>query len=259
MPSICKLPRDSGVTEVAPLEAPLFIADLHLSWRKIAVAKRFFHFLKNEALHYKELFILGDLFEFWVGDDAGFIAFPVSRALREYRDAGHCIYLMPGNRDTLLGEDFARASGATLIQSSIAVTFEDKRILLAHGDEWCTLDTDYQKFREMLRSEKFQKEAFSMNFLSRILWALRARKESIRQKREKTLEEMDVVKASFREAAAKKNCRYIIHGHTHRPASYEAEDLMRIVLPDWRENGDRAPLWGYAEIPPSSNPRLVLF
>ena len=259
MTSICKLPRECGAADVAPLEAPLFIADLHLSWRKIAVAKRFFHFLKNEALNYKELFILGDLFEFWVGDDAGFIAFPVTRALREYADSGHRIYLMPGNRDTLLGDDFARASGATIIQSSIAVTFEDKRILLAHGDEWCTLDTDYQKFRELLRSEKFQKEAFSMNFLSRILWALRARKESIRQKREKTLEEMDVVEASFREAAAKNNCRYIIHGHTHRPATYEATDLMRIVLPDWREEGAPAPLWGYAEISPSSEPKLVLF
>lgn len=253
-----KLPCECGVSAIEPLENPVFIADLHLSWRKIGTARRFFQFLRDEAPRFKELLILGDLFEFWVGDDSSFIALPVSRALRRYAEAGHKVYLMQGNRDVLLGEDFAERSGATLVRSSIAVTAAGHRILIAHGDEWCTLDTDYQNFRALSRSEEFQRKAFSMRVLTRIFWALKARRTSILHKKKKTQEQMDVVEAIVEECASALECCYVIHGHTHRPAVHSGKQLTRIVLPSWEIGSERKDSWGWAEVDPTRGPLLIL-
>lgn len=241
------LPRDATTRIIEPLSNPVFIADIHLSWRKWAIGRRFFSFLSREALRYNELFILGDLFEFWIGDEALFLASPVIKALKRFSDTGRRLYVMHGNRDVLLGTEFARRTGARLIESPSVVDLNGQRILLAHGDEWCTLDADYQAFRRLVRSEDFQKKAFSMALPVRLIWALRARSISKRHKARKTPEQMDVVEASVIEAARKAHCSAVIHGHTHKPALYESDALTRLVLPDWREETALSPSrcgWG---------------
>ena len=258
MPHVKKLPYISGATVVAPLVNPIFIADLHLSWRKLGAARTFLDFLENEAKCFHELFILGDLFEFWLGDDASFLAFPISRALKKYSQSGHKIYLMQGNRDALLGEDFANLCGATLLAGPLAVTCGKHNILIAHGDEWCTLDKPYQEFRELLRSEKMQKKAFSMSILSRLVWALRARKRSIQYKTQKTREEMDVVQSLVFEKAKSLNCPFIVHGHTHQPAVHKKDGVTRIVLPDWRLGNSEKKQYGWVQIDLAQGPQLVL-
>ncbi len=258
MPCVTKLPRDCGATEVALLENPVFIADLHLSWRKLETARTFLRFLKTEALGFHELFILGDLFEFWLGDDTGFVAWPVIKALKRYTEAGHKLFLMQGNRDALLGDDFAKACGATLLAAPQAVRVGDFNILIAHGDEWCTLDAAYQEFRSLLRSKEFQEKAFSMSFISRLVWALRARKRSKQYKTQKTREEMDVVEAIVFEKATALHCPFIVHGHTHRPSVHFVDGFTRFVLPDWRFENPKKRQYGWVEIDPVKGPQLVL-
>ncbi len=258
MARVTKLPRDSGATGVAPLVNPIFIADLHLSWRKLGAARAFFQFLKTDATRYEELFILGDLFEFWLGDDTAFLARPVIRALKSYVDSGHKLYFVQGNRDALLGEDFAKACGGTLLATPQAVTFGELNILIAHGDEWCTLDKPYQEFRKLLRSKDFQEEAFSMSVISRLIWALRARKRSIQYKTQKTREEMDVVEADVFKKAKALNCPFIVHGHTHKPAVHYVDGFMRLVLPDWRFEDAKKIQYGWVEIDPVNGPLLIL-
>ncbi len=258
MARVTKLPRDSGVTKVAPLVNPIFIADLHLSWRKLGAARAFLRFLKTDATRYQELFILGDLFEFWLGDDTAFFARPVIRALQNYVRSGHKLYFMQGNRDALLGEDFAKSCAGTLLVAPQAVSYGSQNILIAHGDEWCTLDQPYQEFRKLLRSKDFQEKAFSMSFLSRLIWALRARKRSIQYKTQKTREEMDVVERVVFEKAKALNCSFIIHGHTHKPAVHFVDGFTRLVLPDWRFEDSAKRQYGWVEIDPVKGPQLVL-
>ncbi len=108
--------------------------------------------MRETAPHYRELFVLGDLFEFWLGDDAAWIAYPVTRAFQKYAASGGRLYFMQGNRDVLLGEDYARLCGGELLKPQTVVQQTGgPRILLSHGDEWCLLDTDYQAFRKMVR------------------------------------------------------------------------------------------------------------
>lgn len=253
------LPRDAATRSVEPLVNPVFIADIHLSWRKRPIARRFLAFLSQEALGFNELFILGDLFEFWIGDEALFVAFPVINALKRFTDTGRKLYVMPGNRDVLLGVEFARCTGAALIASPTVVTYQGKRILLAHGDEWCTLDADYQAFRARVRSEAFQRQALSMSLPMRLIWALRARSLSKRHKTQRTAEQMDVVKESFLADAEKEKCDSIVHGHTHKPALYEEGSISRLVLPDWKEETDESPSrYGWAQVNSDGSLKLVV-
>lgn len=253
------LPRDAATRFVEPPHNPVFVADIHLSWRKRHIARRFLAFLSQEALGFDELFILGDLFEFWIGDEALFVASPVIKALKRYTGTGRKLYVMPGNRDVLLGAHFAHRTGATLITSPTVVTCHGKRILLAHGDEWCTLDPDYQAFRARVRSEAFQRQALSMALPMRLIWALRARSLSKRHKTQRTPEQMDVVKASFLADAEKENCQAIVHGHTHKPALYEEGPVTRLVLPDWKEEtDDSSSRYGWAQVDSQGTLKLVV-
>ncbi len=258
MARVTKLPRECGATDLAPLESPVFIADLHLSWRKRDAARAFFTFLKTDAQKFKELFILGDLFEFWLGDDTAFLARPVITALKNYVQSGHKVYFLQGNRDALLGDDFAKACGGTLLTAPLALSCGKFNILIAHGDEWCTLDHPYQEFRALLRSKDFQEKAFSMSFILRLIWALRARKRSIQYKTQKTREEMDVVEPVLFEKAKSLHCPFIIHGHTHKPAVHYVEGFTRLVLPDWRFEDAKKIQYGWVEIDPVKGPQLVL-
>ena len=201
-----KAPCVSGLTDMAPLSRPVFVSDLHLSGRNKKTVLGFLWFLKTQAKRFDELFLLGDIFEYWIGDDASSPAEPLARALRKYASLGKRVYLMQGNRDFLLGEDFARHCGAELVADGIVVQCADSRILLSHGDKWCTLDDEYQDFRRQMHDESFQLMALRMTVQERIDFAKKARAQSKRTKTDRSREMMDVVLADVRNEVLSRNC-----------------------------------------------------
>ena len=243
-----KAPCVSGITEMAPLSRPVFVSDLHLSGRNKKTVLGFLWFLKTQAKNYDELFLLGDIFEYWIGDDASSPAEPLARALRKYATLGKRVYLMQGNRDFLIGEDFARHCGAELVADGTVVDCSGKRILLSHGDKWCTLDDEYQEFRRQMHDEAFQLMALRMTVEERIDFAKKARAQSKKTKTERSREMMDVVYDDVACEVSAKNCAHVIHGHTHRPAHYVYDNFTRTVIPDWDLDDKNRPRKGWVEI-----------
>lgn len=217
----------------------LFISDLHLSAHMPETAARFLAFLENQARHAAQLTILGDLFDYWAGDDDlddpfnhGIIA-----ALRKLADNGVAIAFMPGNRDFLIGPDFAAAAGIELIPDPLLREIDGKPTLLTHGDMLCTEDLDYQQFRAMVRAPEWQ-SAFLARPLAarkREIEALRARSEI--EKQTKPLAIMDAAPTAVAEFLEKYAAAAMIHGHTHRQGrhlhSLGERSCPRWVLGDW--------------------------
>lgn len=255
-----KAPAMSGVDCVDDVRRPVFIADLHLSGRSKRTLLSFWWFMQTRARRFRELFILGDFFEYWIGDDACSPAEPIARVLRNYAASGHRIFLMQGNRDFMLGEDFARHCGATLIRPQVVITVAGRRILLSHGDEWCTLDADYQAFRQEVRDPAFQVRGLEMSVEERIAFAKQARAESMHNKTVKTAEVMDVVDEAIAADCLRHDCRTVIHGHTHKAAHHKTPAFERWVLPDWNLTGEHgaAPHRGWIELEADGTPRLEL-
>lgn len=253
-----KAPCASGLASIAPLVRPVFVADLHLSGRNKRTVLSFLWFLKTRAREYRELFLLGDIFEYWIGDDACSPAEFLAKALRAYAEGGRRIYMMQGNRDFMLGEDFARHCGAQLLSESIVCETAGSRILLSHGDKWCTLDEDYQAFRAQVRNEAFQLSALKMTVAERIDYAKKARAQSGQAKKVRTREVMDVVESEVAAEAALKNCTHVIHGHTHRPAHYVFDNYTRTVIPDWDLDDKARPRRGWVELNSTGTPQVVL-
>jgi len=221
----------------------LFISDLHLAGERPATSERFFRFLQDEASRAESLYILGDLFEYWIGDDelsaadGDPLARRVARSLRKLAEAGVALYLMHGNRDFLLGSEFCAASGAQLLDDPALVRAGGEPALLMHGDTLCTDDRDYQAWRRTARSAAWQRE-----FLERPLAARRGTTVQLREKSKavistKPAEIMDVTPEAVRAAFRRHNVTRLIHGHTHRAARHELEvdgaRRERWVLPDW--------------------------
>lgn len=217
-----------------------FISDLHLRTERPDLTERFAAFLAATASAKVEaLFILGDLFEYWIGDDD--LADPfnaqVCKLLRDLADRGTRIYFIAGNRDFLLGNTFATAAGITLLSEAIAVGAGGTPTLVMHGDTICTDDLPYQEFRRMVRAPEWQK-----NFLARPLPERRAEVESLRRRsaaamQGKTAAIMDANAAAIRTALTAHGCTRLIHGHTHRPGhevlQLESGSAERWVLSDW--------------------------
>jgi len=225
----------------------LFISDLHLSNDQPRVSAQLFDFLAGEARGAQTLYILGDLFDAWLGDDVldasqeDPLARQVAAALRALHEAGTEVRLMHGNRDFLLGQGFAQASGAALIEDPTIVTLGTQRVIVMHGDTLCTDDVAYQKFRVMARAKAFQDE-----FLAKPLAARRALAQEYRAKSEQTKratpeEIMDVTPNAVAEAFRRHAVSCMIHGHTHRPATHvhevDGRRCERWVLPDWDRRG----------------------
>jgi UDP-2,3-diacylglucosamine hydrolase len=237
----------------------LFISDLHLSVERPGPNEQFFRFLHEEAARADALYILGDLFEYWIGDD-GIEEDPlgrqVVRALRVLSRAGVAVFLMVGNRDFLMGAKFCEASGARFLDDPRVVEIDGKPVLLMHGDTLCTDDADYQGWRATARSEAWQKEFLSKSLPERrdTIEALRAKSKAVVQA--KPAEIMDVNEVAVREAFRVHGVQLMIHGHTHRPAKHEHEVdgrlCQRWVLPDWYGRG------GYLALD-AVGPRLVSF
>ena len=245
----------------APLLDPLFISDLHLAAERPRTIARFLRFLAEDAPGHRELVILGDLFEFWIGDDAAASARPVVAALAAFAAGGRRLLLMHGNRDPLLGHDFAAATGGTLLADPVVLDVAGTRTLLSHGDAWCTLDVAYQRFRSTVRQPAFQRDFLSKALDERIAFARGLRMQSDSEKSTKAADIMDVTPDAVVAALRAAGVRRIIHGHTHRPASHVVDlgDALaeRWVLPDWDLDAAE-PRGGFLEFV-EGRPRLVFF
>ncbi len=221
----------------------LFISDLHLAGERPATSERFFRFLRDEASRAGALYILGDLFEYWIGDDelsaadGDPLARRVARSLRKLADSGVALHLMHGNRDFLLGDGFCAASGAQLLPDPALVQVGGEPALLMHGDTLCTDDHDYQAWRRTARSEAWRREFLGQPLAARRATILQLREKSKAVIGAKPAAIMDVTPEAVRAAFRRHGVQRLIHGHTHRPARHELEvdgaRRERWVLPDW--------------------------
>ncbi|ATE62465.1 UDP-2,3-diacylglucosamine diphosphatase [Thauera sinica] len=226
---------------VAAALPAFFVSDLHLSDERPDTVDAFLGFLDGPARDAASLFILGDLFEYWAGDDDLDAPFNrhIGAALRAVADHGVQLFFMTGNRDLLAGEGFARATGARLLEDPSLVAFGSggAPVLLSHGDALCTDDVAYQAYRHQVRDPAWQR-----GFLSQPLAARKAFIEGLRQKsemakREKALDIMDVNADAVAALLRASGYPMLIHGHTHRPARHEhlvdGRTCVRWVLADW--------------------------
>lgn len=217
----------------------LLISDLHLDPARPELTRAFREFLRNTAGKAEALYILGDFFNVWIGDDddAPFCA-EISRALKHLSDAGTAVYLMHGNRDFLMGEAWARACGATLIHEPYLLEQNGAQFLLAHGDAFCTRDSEYMAFRTMVRDPEWQRAFLSRPLAERRAFAEQARARSKTMSSNKPDDIMDVTPAEVDKLLADKHISTLIHGHTHRPFIHKlAKGRTRIVLGDWDKDG----------------------
>ena len=222
-----------------PETVALFVSDIHLSAQMPKTAEAFFRFLDERATQAKRLYLLGDIFEYWAGDDD--IVDPFNRkvidALRALSDKGVALYWIAGNRDFLAGDGFARATGATLLPDPFVAEIAGQRVLLLHGDAQCTDDKDYMAFRAQVRNPDWQRA-----FLARPLAERKAIIEGMREgsrdaQREKSMMIMDVNAGEIDRLYSSYQIQMMIHGHTHRPAAHESASGIRHVLPDWDCDG----------------------
>lgn len=223
----------------------VFVSDLHLSDTRPALTQLFLQFLAEVAPAAETLYVLGDLFEFWIGDDA--IEAPlsacVSAALRRVADGNTRVRFMHGNRDFLVGEGFATAAGAQLLPDPTLVDLYGTRTLLLHGDTLCTDDKAYQAFRARVRNPEVQRQFLALPMAARWAQVGQVRSESEVQKHDKPPEIMDVTATAVDDAVrAAGYPPRLIHGHTHRPACHEhvidGHACERWVLSDWYERGE---------------------
>jgi UDP-2,3-diacylglucosamine hydrolase len=220
----------------------LFISDLHLDASDPAIARQFHAFLSGEAREADALYVLGDLFEAWLGDDDPDPSVRATvAALRALTDRGVPCYLMHGNRDFMLSQRFCRETGATLLADGTVVDLYGERALLMHGDLLCTDDEDYQRMRRVLRNRPLQWIFRRLPLERRRAMAQRLRAGSRERVGMKAPEIMDVNGTAVERAFREHGVRTLIHGHTHRPAVHEiavdGAPARRIVLGDWYTQG----------------------
>ena len=218
----------------------LFISDLHLDEARPRIVDEFGRFLREDARSAQALYILGDLFESWIGDDDdGELAQSVAASLRDLRESGVPIYFMHGNRDFLLGNDYASRAGLTLLTDPHLIALGGERTLIMHGDTLCTDDAEYQKFRSLVRDPGWQRDFLAKPLAERRAFAARARAESRSHTAMARPEIMDVNDEAVASAMRAHGVHRLIHGHTHRPATHrfdlDGEPAERIVLGDWYE------------------------
>jgi UDP-2,3-diacylglucosamine hydrolase len=228
------------VPEVRHAALPaLFISDLHLSAEHADTVAAFLAFLQGPAREAGSLFILGDLFEYWAGDDD--IDAPFNRdmcaALKALSATGVELFYMTGNRDLLAGDDFARTTGMRLLHDPSLLVLGEQRILLSHGDALCTDDHAYQAYRQQVRDPAWQAGFLSQPLAARKAFIESLRKQSETAKQEKALTIMDVNTAAVDALLRGNGLPVLIHGHTHRPARHlhqvDGHECVRWVLSDW--------------------------
>ncbi len=217
----------------------LLISDLHLHEQRPDIARAFFRFLQETAPQADALYILGDFFEVWIGDDAiSPFQQQVATALKQLADSGTRIYLMHGNRDFLIGNAFCRQAGCRLLKDPALLQHNGESILLMHGDSLCTDDHDYQRMKRILRNplSLFILRHLPLKTRQKLAGDLRAKSRT--QTRMKAAEITDVNAQAVQQAMQRHGVNTLIHGHTHRPAIHALGDnRQRIVLGDWDSHG----------------------
>jgi UDP-2,3-diacylglucosamine hydrolase len=217
----------------------LFIADLHLCQEEPAITAGFLHFLQREAPHCDALYILGDLFEAWIGDDdPNPLHQQIASALRALPVP---VYFIHGNRDFLIGRRFARASGMTLLPEEQVLTLYGHRLLIMHGDTLCTDDAGYLRFRAKVHNPWIQRLFLALPLWIRKRIAARMRADSKQANQHKSRTIMDVNQDAVAAAMLRQQVPLLIHGHTHRPAIHtlnlQGETAQRAVLGAWHSRG----------------------
>lgn len=220
--------------------ATLFISDLHLEPSRPEMTQIFLRFLAGPAREAETLYILGDLFDLWIGDDANMPRYPVEiAALRALRDSGVPICMMHGNRDFLLGPDFMAATGAELLGDPIVVNLHGHPTVLSHGDMLCTDDVAHMQGRREWLDPARQAQFLAQPAEVREKIARALRMESTQNKTLKSAEIMDVTQRAVEDLMRQHGVSQLIHGHTHRPAFHDftldGKPARRIVLSDWHD------------------------
>jgi len=218
----------------------LFIADLHLDDTRPETTERFLQFLRDDASSADALYILGDLFEYWLGDDVpSKIAKQVAVALESIASKGVGCFFMHGNRDFLLRDGYAKQAGLSMLPEEYVVDLYGEHVLLMHGDSMCTDDLPYQQFRNTVRNPAWQDDFLCKSPQERLQVAMQARDASAEHKGHASMNIMDVNSAAVIAAFNRHGVHKMIHGHTHRPARHDLEvngvPAQRFVLGDWYE------------------------
>ena len=233
----------------------LFISDLHLEESRPDITEAFLRFLDEKASGVEQLYILGDFFEAWIGDDERTpLQEKIAAALRKLSDSGTEIFLMHGNRDFLIGQDFCDRAGAILLDDPTVIDLHGTPTLLMHGDSLCTADVEYQKFRANMRNPQWQQMILQRPLEDRQQMARQLREISMAKNQGKEEFIMDVTPEEVVRDMEKHSVQRLIHGHTHRPAVHEltanGSPAKRIVLGDWDKN-----VW-WLEAQPGKEPEL---
>ncbi|MDD5033177.1 MAG: UDP-2,3-diacylglucosamine diphosphatase [Methylococcaceae bacterium] len=220
----------------------LFISDLHLCAARPENSRRFLNFLEARAWGIQRLYILGDLFDAYIGDDDRSSPHrEIKIALRRLSDGGTAVFFQHGNRDFLVGERFCRETGVSLLDDYAIIDLYGEPVLITHGDLLCTDDLLYQAARRRVRSEEWKRKALSKPLFIRQLYARWYRFKSGVDKRHKPTEIMDANPDAVIEALRRFEVSTLIHGHTHRPAVHELEvdgkPARRLVLAEWDCHG----------------------
>lgn len=228
----------------------LFVSDVHLNNSRGNIVRAFLEFLDQKARHADALFILGDLFDEWLGDDDEKPPHrEVAEALAALTATGLPVSVVHGNHDFLLGKKFAKRSGCELLGDHTIIDVYGTSTLIMHGDTLCTRDVNYQTFRKMTRNPIMQKMFLSMSLDKRAEKAANVRSESSKDMALKADEIMDVTPEAVDDIMRKHGVRHLIHGHTHRPAVHNFtlndQEATRIVLGDWYEQ-DSVLIWDEA-------------
>ena len=225
----------------------LFISDLHLEPSREDITRTLVDFLRGRATKSDSLYILGDLFEVWIGDDdPNPLADLIAKELSELSRKGVEVFLMHGNRDFLIGNLYAERCGASLISEPYLITSGSQRLALLHGDVLCTRDLAYMKFRELVRDQHWQQEFLAQSLEQRVEFARKARTQSQQVTSSNAPEIMDVTLSEVPRMLSDLQVTTLIHGHTHRPATHPIEleqaingstEATRVVLGDWDSQG----------------------
>ena len=222
--------------------ATLFIADLHLQTEEPAITAGFLRFLQGEARQADALYILGDLFEAWIGDDdPNPLHQQIASAIKAVVDAGVPCYFIHGNRDFLVGQRFARQSGMLLLTEEERLDLYGREVLIMHGDTLCTDDPGYLAFRAKVHTPWIQRLFLALPLLIRRRIAARMRADSKAANSSKSMDTMDVNPQAVVDVMERHHVQWLIHGHTHRPAVHElqanGQPAWRVVLGAWHSEG----------------------
>ncbi|MFI4919905.1 MAG: UDP-2,3-diacylglucosamine diphosphatase [Legionellales bacterium] len=218
----------------------VFISDLHLCPEEQEIQKRFNQFIQWAQTSVKQVYILGDFFNAWVGDDAiDDWSTEIARQLYSLKARGIPVYYMHGNRDFLLGARYAKLAGWQVLTEPTFIELGEEKIMLAHGDSYCTDDLSHQRFRRLTRNSLFAAVFLRLNLNYRKQLVNKIRERSL-MNTSKSMAQMDVVAATVISHMLKNKCPVLIHGHTHKPGlttyEHEAHSLKRYVLSDWDDN-----------------------